>query len=55
MKDPESSFTIIRSVRFTPGMFWMIREEALRRGMTVSSFLRYCAVASIRHAHTELA
>jgi hypothetical protein len=50
---PETNKTVIRSVRMTPWMFGMIRDEAKRLRITFSSYLRNCAIGSIRRANTE--
>jgi hypothetical protein len=54
MRDSETVKTITRSIRLSPSMLSMISEEARRRRMTFSSYLRFCALSSIRQAHSEL-
>jgi hypothetical protein len=53
MRDPEATKSIIRSIRLSPSMAGMIREEAFRRRMNFSSYLRFVATASIRQSHSE--
>jgi hypothetical protein len=52
-RTPETVKTIIRSVRMTPGVHGMIKDEAKRLRVTFSSYLRSCAIGSIRRANTE--
>ena len=54
MKDSETLKSITRSIRLSPSILGVIAEEARRRRMTFSSYLRFCALASIRKAHNEL-
>lgn len=53
MRRYEDPKTVIRSIRMSPSMAGVIQEEAKRRRMNVSSYLRFCAVSSIRRAHSE--
>jgi hypothetical protein len=48
MGPPELVKSIIRSIRLSPSMMAMISDEASKRRMNFSDYIRYAAISVIR-------